>query len=337
MKLPGMKIGSSLLGLTKQLDHERVEQFNDIETEAIIRIDVAYLDFHSRYHEKFPGRPFLVFAGDCIELKGNLPYGISSMPFYNENIVKSNVCYEFSDDELSVMAKQGLFNKGFEVPQEFIGAEINVPVKCSLTVIKPEREEGIPLAFVDIHNNRMIEMDTEHSDWAFGYEFDDLVKDEYDFTDDFVDDKSFDEIFGKEEPEVQEEKTEEVSVDNAYLNKIRELRQKAKLREERIEKDFKEKVKEEKEKKEESLVNESDEEKEDMFDELDFMDSSEFDDLFGDAVSSSEKDAEDTRQNVQKIDRAEDLQEESEKDDYVRRPADSTGISKTEAEHQLGE
>lgn len=327
MKLPGMKIGSSLLGLTKQLDQKCVEQFNDIETEAIIRIDTAYLDFHSRYHEKFPGRPFLVFMGDCIEVRGNLPYGISSMPLYNENIVKSNICYEFSDDELSVMAKQGLFHRGFEVPQDFIGAEINVPVKCSLTVIKPEMENGVPLAFVDIHDNRAIEMDTEHSDWAFGYEFDDLVKDEYDFTDEFVDDKSFDEIFGKEE---KEEKT---PVDEVYLNKIRELRQKAKLREERIEKDFEEKVKEEKE----LVAEEPTEEKEDTFDESEFMDSSEFDDLFGDVISSSEKDAEDTRQNVQKIDRAEDLQEENEKDDYVRRPADSTGISKSDGEHQLGD
>lgn len=333
MKLPGMKIGSSLLGLTKQLDHERVEQFNDIETEAIIRINTAYLDFHSRYHEKFPGRPFLVFMGDCIEVRGNLPYGISSMPLYNENIVKSNICYEFSDDELSVMAKQGLFHRGFEVPQDFIGAEINVPVKCSLTVIKPEMENGIPLAFVDIHNNCAIEMDTEHSDWAFGYEFDDLVKDEYDFTDEFVDDKSFDEIFGKEEKEIQEEKEEKTPVDEAHLNKIRELRQKAKLREERIEKDFEEKVKEEKE----LVAEEPTEEKEDTFDESEFMDSSEFDDLFGDVISSSEKDAEDTRQNVQKIDRAEDLQEENEKDDYVRRPADSTGISKSDGEHQLGD
>lgn len=360
MKLPGMKMDSPLMSLSKQLGDERVEQFDDVDAEAIIEIEQAYIDFHSKYDEKFPGRPYLVFTGVCKELQGDLPFGITSLPFYNDNFIKSDVIYDFSDDELSTLAKQGLFNKGFKVPEDFIGAEINAPVKCSMTVIKPELEDSVPLVFASIHNNRMIAMDTENSDWAFGYEFDDLViEDTYDFEDDFIDDKSFEDTFGpiEEEPVYEEEVQEEPEVDEELERSVADIYKRAKEREERIRREFaakkaaeEEKVSEVAEEKKDApgskedakeSIKEDKEESKDLdnqFDESEFEEFEGFDESFeNNDVSKSEKDAEDTRRKVQKIDRAEDLQEENEKDEYVRRLADSTGISESEAERELGE
>lgn len=348
MRIPGMKMDSPLMNLSKHLEDERVNQFEDVGADAIIKIEQAHIDFHSKYHDKFPGRPYLVFSGDCKELQGDLPFGITSLSFYNDNFINSDIIYEFSDDELSTLSKQGLFNKGFKVPDDFIGSEINVPVKCSFVVVKLESEDSLPLVFASIHDNRHIFMDTEHSDWAFGYEFDDLPVDDYIFDNEFVDDKSFEQTFGKDkEPEII--KTKEIEVDEELERSIAAIYKRAREREKRIRQEYAAKaakrkkqildiVKYEEDAPElnESVKDDTKDVYEDSHDD-EFFSEDDFEDVIDDNISESEKDAEDTRRKVQKIDRAEDLQEENEKDEYVRRLADSTGISKSEAENQFGE
>lgn len=333
MKLPGMKMDSPLMNFSGEFDDNRVEQFENVDAEAIIRIRNAYLDFHSKYHVKYPGRPFMVFLGECIEVQGDLPFGVTKMPFYNDNVVKSDVIYEFSDDELSQMAGQGLFNTGFKVPEEFIGAEINIPVKCSLTVIKPELEDGIPLMFVSINDNRHIVTDSKHSDWAFGYEFDTLeLSDEFEMEDDFIDDKDFDKTFGiadelkvetKEEPKKLIDRNFEMEVDDIY-NKVKE-------REEALN----ESSKSESFEASDEWLDNLDLEMDEFEDDSEFFSSEDFEDVFDEEELSELTDSR-NEEAIEKADTAKDLTEAKE-EETIRRLADESGISKEEVERELGD
>lgn len=331
-KLPGIRNDSPLMELSKQLKDDRIERYNNVEAEAIIKVENAYIDYRSKYDDKYPARPYLVFIGECKELQGDLPKGVSNLSFYAGNVMKSDVIYEFSNDELATMAGQGLFNKEFKIPKEFIGAEINVPVKCDFTVITPEHEDDIPLMFASIKDSRHIEISTENSDWAFGYEFDD-AEIEYDnsFDDDrFVSKDDFESIFGaekSEKTEEQETKEEKVikrdpvsrllraSVDEIYENVKAKTEKKNKEEiaeaEVKIEEDLKET--------EETPEKESEEK---------FFDESEFDEF----------DKENEEKLNQKIaeEKTEKSVEKEKDEEYVRRLADETGLSISEVSEELG-
>ena len=332
-KLPGIRNDSPLMELSKQLEDDRIERYNNVEAEAIIKVENAYIDYRSKYDDKYPARPYLVFIGECKELQGDLPKGVSNLSFYAGNVMKSDVIYEFSNDELATMAGQGLFNKEFKIPKEFIGAEINVPVKCDFTVITPEHEDDIPLMFASIKDSRHIEISTENSDWAFGYEFDD-AEIEYDnsFDDDrFVSKDDFESTFGAEKSEEQEAKEEKTikrdpvsrllraSVDEIYEN-VKAKTEKKKT-EEKIEEIAEAEVKIEEDLKEtEAKPEKKTEEK--------FFDESKFDEF----------DKEDEERLNQKVaeEKTEKSVEKEKDEEYVRRLADETGLSVSEVQDELG-
>lgn len=206
MRIPAMTMDSPLMRLSRTLGEEKVEQYDAVAAEASVTIRGAEIDYYGKHDPTYPGRPYLHFIGDCHELTGDFAYNAKELPFYEEGNIPVDIRYNFSDDEIATMVKQGLFRDGFAVPSDFIGATITVPVTCSLSVVTPSKEDSVPLFFASIKNSHALTMDSEHSDWAFGYEFDALkVKDIQKENDDdlYMSMKNF---ITKEEEALQEEK-----------------------------------------------------------------------------------------------------------------------------------
>lgn len=206
MRIPAMTMDSPLMRLSRTLGEEKVEQYDAVAAEASVTIRGAEIDYYGKHDPTYPGRPYLHFIGDCHELTGDFAHNAKELPFYEEGNIPVNIRYNFSDDEIATMVKQGLFRDGFAVPSDFIGATITVPVTCSLSVVTPSKEDSVPLFFASIKNSHALTMDSEHSDWAFGYEFDALkVKDIQKENDDdlYMSMKNF---ITKEEEALQEEK-----------------------------------------------------------------------------------------------------------------------------------
>ena len=206
MRIPAMTMDSPLMRLSRTLGEEKVEQYDAVAAEASITIRGAEIDYYGKHDPTYPGRPYLHFIGDCHELTGDFAHNAKELPFYEEGNIPVDIRYNFSDDEIATMVKQGLFRDGFAVPSDFIGATITVPVTCSLSVVTPSKEDSVPLFFASIKNSHALTMDSEHSDWAFGYEFDALkVKDIQKENDDdlYMSMKNF---ITKEEEALQEEK-----------------------------------------------------------------------------------------------------------------------------------
>lgn len=206
MRIPAMTMDSPLMRLSRTLGEEKVEQYDAVAAEASVTIRGAEIDYYGKHDPTYPGRPYLHFIGDCHGLTGNFAHNAKELPFYEEGNIPVDIRYNFSDDEIATMVKQGLFRDGFAVPSDFIGATITVPVTCSLSVVTPSKEDSVPLFFASIKNSHALTMDSEHSDWAFGYEFDALkVKDIQKENDDdlYMSMKNF---ITKEEEALQEEK-----------------------------------------------------------------------------------------------------------------------------------
>ena len=248
MRIPAMRMDSTLMGLAKQLNDSRLTYYDEIDVTAKMAVDNAFLSYHNDYHEQYPGRPYMRLYGKCMAIKGKLPNDITSLTFSIDNAIDLDPIYEFSNDELVFMTKQGMFNAGFKVPDELRGVDIYVPVKCALAVIEPEKEDSVPLVFVKIYDNCEVEISSKNTNYEFGYKFEALEKEKEEKPDvEYLSEVDFTKIFGEDEKPI--EKIEEKPVKTKEEMKIelmaKEIRKKAKEREERINAEFEAKLKEE--------------------------------------------------------------------------------------------
>lgn len=265
MRIPAMTMDSPLMRLSRTLGEEKVEQYDAVAAEASVTIRGAEIDYYGKHDPTYPGRPYLHFIGDCHELTGDFAHNAKELPFYEEGNIPVDIRYNFSDDEIATMVKQGLFRDGFAVPSDFIGATITVPVTCSLSVVTPSKEDSVPLFFASIKNSHALTMDSEHSDWAFGYEFDALkVKDIQKENDDdlYMSMKNFitkEEEAGEEKEAVEtEESTITPSVPKELSDlSVDELYNRVKAREARIEEAYQKTKQEEEAARQEAVVEEN--------------------------------------------------------------------------------
>ena len=338
MRIPGMRMDSPLMEVAEQLDENQVSYHENVACRAHIKVRNAYIDFRNKFDEKFPGRPYLVFNGECLLIEGDLPHGVKSLSFGEGTGIVSDIIYEFTDNELSVMAGQGLFDSRFKIPNEFYEAAIDVPVKCNFKAVGTYGKNNIPLLFANIQNNRSIEIDTENSDWAFGFEFDEIQREATEFNpeySEFMSEQDFERDFdGQETKEVVEEQKVELEddYDPEFKEHLEEIVERVEEKQEaRNEAKLRQKEQRQVELKKES-VSEVDEKEDD--EEVITIDVAEFEDMFLDEedlmgeITDSEKEAEAKRNKVQTVDRAEDLEESIEEDELKSRKLPNSMLEK---------
>ena len=126
---------------------------SDVSVEGEVYVSEAYIDYHSREDSY---RPYLRLMGHVNAIQGDMG-DVQKVVFNDDpNLPNPRLApqvsfeYEFSNDELADLSEKGLFDRGFEVPEIFHGNILQLPMECTLSVVKPLNQEDSPIMFVGV-------------------------------------------------------------------------------------------------------------------------------------------------------------------------------------------
>ena len=207
MKTPGQTINSPFYGAIREMPDDSHSNTEGVPCEGNIYASNVFLGANSWQDKENPGRPYMHIMGECREIKGVMPYGVTELTFEEGKGIPVDIFYEFTDDELSAMVKKGLFKPGFECPEEMYTNVLEMPLTCNFTAVAPQAGSDVPILFADIANKQYIVTNSEDCGYTFGDYFKEPVVPEIeDEFIDFADVELEDDLL--EQP--KEEKVEEV-------------------------------------------------------------------------------------------------------------------------------
>lgn len=142
VRLKGLLAGSmqSRRELSYLREHQ-VEKFEDFPCEMTFEATGMYLEHESQAHHYLP---YFRLTGYVSELRGDFPYGISSVYFGEEDKpeLSQDIFYYPTPDELAYLIQHaGFYSQDFEMSSILKNNEYNLPVKVDLSVIPPEDED----------------------------------------------------------------------------------------------------------------------------------------------------------------------------------------------------
>lgn len=207
MKTPGQTINSPFYGAIREMPDDSHFNTEGVLCEGNIYASNVFLGANSWQDKENPGRPYMHIMGECREIKGIMPYGVTELTFEEGKGIPVDIFYEFTDDELSAMVKKGLFKPGFECPEEMYTNVLEMPLTCNFTAVAPQAGSDVPILFADIADKQYIVTNSEDCGYTFGDYFrEPVVPEVEDEFIDFSDVKVEDDLL--EQP--VEEKVEEV-------------------------------------------------------------------------------------------------------------------------------
>lgn len=164
MKLPMQNLTSIFAANINNMDSGEVDSLNNVPMSAVINTDTAFLAFRSPWDRDYPNRPYLHILGSLQQLNGTLPYNISSI-YTERNTTRVDAYYEFTNNQLSELVKKGLYERGFEVPEQIKESQLEVDVNCDLKIVKPDPDKNIdfPIVFAQVNNLRNLQLNQENS------------------------------------------------------------------------------------------------------------------------------------------------------------------------------
>lgn len=124
---------------------------------ATIRIDWTGLAFRPQYDPVSPGRPYLMFDGQLLEISGPLPGGASAWRFDESPDGRVNLVHEFNEPQIATLATHGIYRAGFDPGATFNGALVSIPIYA--TVQTGQHEDGQPIRMARIHDAGNIRID----------------------------------------------------------------------------------------------------------------------------------------------------------------------------------
>ena len=198
MKIPALSMASPLAG---RLLREGATLINDVECEAVVHVDQAYLGHHGPEQNY---RPYLRLAGEMRSLvpAERLPGDVHELAARPTLGPTFDVFYEFTDDQLGEMVKKGYFSRDFNVPPMVSNTTYELPVTASVLVLEPyDREAGdVPLVFVDVHNKNSLVLDLESSGYDLQEYFESVRRPERDLTAQEEFEASRQQMYGVDDP-----------------------------------------------------------------------------------------------------------------------------------------
>lgn len=166
------------------LPDDDLERVSGVPCEADVHITSAHLLHHlqDEYH-----RPYLDMQGEVRSLRGDFPGNVTEVRFPEgkDGYPKVSFEYEFTDEELSELCLKGMFGPGFKVPQTVFDNDYELPVECSVCLVK---RTDVPVLFVDVERPYNRRLDAETSGYMLGSYFDYAQKQE---EDEFVADNDY--------------------------------------------------------------------------------------------------------------------------------------------------
>lgn len=185
MKTPGQTINSPYFGAIREMPDDSHSNAEGVPCEGNVYASNVFLAANSWQDTENPGRPYMHIMGECREIKGMMPYGVTELTFEEGKGIPVDIFYEFSDDELSDMVKKGLFKPGFKCPEEMYTNVLEMPLTCNFTAVAPQPGSDVPILFADIANKQYIVTNSEDCGYAFGDYFKEAVAPEVE--DEFLD------------------------------------------------------------------------------------------------------------------------------------------------------
>ena len=131
------------------------ENFEVIEEvvpcEGRVSVENAWIDYHG-----YPlHRPFIRLSGVVEEVQGDFPLNIADINFdmsraHAANDGRVEFSYEFSDEELAVLASIGLWSHQLVLPKNITHNYYRIPLRCPVKIVTPVKAEDAPLVFVSL-------------------------------------------------------------------------------------------------------------------------------------------------------------------------------------------
>lgn len=94
----------------------------------------AYIQFDSYDEARY--RPYLQLDAEIYGGRGALGNDITEFAYREDDRLNRSVRYDFTDDELSILVKKGLYYPDFEVPSLFTDTEFEIPMDMQVTEIE---------------------------------------------------------------------------------------------------------------------------------------------------------------------------------------------------------
>lgn len=164
MKLPMQNLNSIFASNIQHMDDNEIDDLKNVPMSAVINTETAFLAFRSPWDRDYPNRPYLHILGSLQQLNGTLPYDITGI-YTQHNTTRVDAFYEFTNDQLSDLVKKGLYERGFEVPEQIKESQLEVDVNCNFKIIKPDKARNVdfPIVFAQVNNLRNLQLTQENS------------------------------------------------------------------------------------------------------------------------------------------------------------------------------
>lgn len=164
MKLPMQNLNSIFASNIQHMDDNEIDDLKNVPMSAVINTETAFLAFRSPWDRDYPNRPYLHILGSLQQLNGTLPYDITGI-YTQHNTTRVDAFYEFTNDQLSDLVKKGLYERGFEVPEQIKESQLEVDVNCDFKIIKPDKNRNVdfPIVFAQVNNLRNLQLTQENS------------------------------------------------------------------------------------------------------------------------------------------------------------------------------
>lgn len=228
MKLVGF-IGNDINASQFEALGASVEKYESVSGNLIFKPYNAYIQFDSYDENRY--RPYLQLDAEVCGGNGFKIDDIDGFVYREDDKLNRSVRYDFTDEELSILVKKGLYQVDFQVPELFTDTDFEIPMTMDLVVVKTS-EHRIVYADYDMVSDfttnseisgydlvqyfadQQVDLDLAKSnevefenETGFGYNFDDFGRQ--------FDDNSLEESNGveHEEAEADEFADESVSVE----------------------------------------------------------------------------------------------------------------------------
>ena len=111
----------------------KVTHLGNVKSNLIATPYKAYIDYGSYDETRY--RPYLVLDTEIQGAVGDFSNGITEFRYRDEDKLLRSVHYDFSDEELGVLARKGLYNPEFEVPSLFTDTDFELPIDLDIYLV----------------------------------------------------------------------------------------------------------------------------------------------------------------------------------------------------------
>jgi hypothetical protein len=228
MKLVGF-IGNDINASQFEALGASVEKYESVSGNLIFKPYNAYIQFDSYDENRY--RPYLQLDAEICGGNGFKIDDIDGFVYREDDKLNRSVRYDFTDEELSILVKKGLYQVDFQVPELFTDTDFEIPMIMDLVVVKTSEHRIVYADYdmvsdfitnseisgydlvqyfadqqvdLDLAKSKEVEFENET---GFGYNFDDFGRQ--------FDDNSLEESTDveHEEPNVDEVSDETVDVE----------------------------------------------------------------------------------------------------------------------------